>query len=152
VLSYRYFVSKIWDLACKLFTVLENNLASCMRNANEFFGYTGARMSKLHLYSIHLAEIMAIDEYLHASSLSHSLTFLGLFLDLLESFLLSLLDLFSRQVVRVLLNRLLSFPQFFSLSLVGNLSPKACGKGNALDLVVVVFEFSGWDPFLVIES
>ena len=152
VLSNGDIGAQVRDVTRQLLAVLEHNLASGIRNSKEFLGNPGARVSKLDLDGLHLAEIMAVDEHLHASSLGDGLALFGLLLHLSESLFLALLDLLSWQVIGVLLDGFLGLPELVSLGLVGDLSAKASGKSDALDLVIVVFKLFGCDPLLIVEG
>ncbi len=72
-------------------------------------------------------------------------------MSLSEFFLIPLLNLFSGQVIRVLLDGFLGLPEFVAFGLVGYLGAEPGGKGDPLDLVVEVLELQGLDPLLVVE-
>ena len=109
-------------------------------------------MNKLDLNCIHLAEIITIDKDLSSSPLGYSLRLFSLLLSLPDFLLVSLLNLFSRQVIRILLNGLIGLPELVPLGLVSDFSPEASGDRYSLDLVIVLLELQRLNPLLVVEG
>ncbi len=106
-------------------------------------------MREADLKSVNFGKVVTVNEQSESSASWLRCGFLRLLLSLPDLLLISLFVLFSRKIIWVLLDRLITLEKTVFLSLISKLS-RVVKESNSLNFMVQELELSGTDPLLVV--